>query len=281
MPSTVHVETVWLVSLAIAAVFCIVYPFVLAIIAGRRLQVSWRYFGWGALIFFVFQMITRVPLVLVLQNALAKQLAASPTLRLTWLVILAVTAGLFEEFGRYVAYRWLMRHEEKTWSKAVMYGIGHGGLESILLVGGLRVLTLLNIVVLTTMNLNTLPPAQHEAVVQQFAAINAQPGWFPLLGAWERLWLLPVQIGLSVIVVQVFRRGNIGWLWLAILAHAVVDFTTVEVGQVLRPGISTSLIQEGIVLVFGLLALWVIWVLRDRPAVTETSGEPAPGPAVS
>src|SRR5689334_5926286 len=41
----------------------------------------------------------------------------------------AVTAGLFEEVGRYVGYRFFMRREPKTWSKAVMFGLGHEGLD--------------------------------------------------------------------------------------------------------------------------------------------------------
>jgi hypothetical protein len=32
----------------------------------------------------------------------------------------ALTAGLFEEVGRYLGYGIFMRNEEKTWNKAVM-----------------------------------------------------------------------------------------------------------------------------------------------------------------
>src|SRR5690242_19822700 len=139
-----HINSGWLINATIAAAFVILYPIALAIIAHRRLKVSWRYFGYGALIFFLFQIITRVPLVIWLQARLAPQLQASVTLRIAWLVGLALTAGLVEEIGRYVGYRWLMRREEKTWSKAVMYGIGHGGLESMLLVGGQLLLAIFN-----------------------------------------------------------------------------------------------------------------------------------------
>jgi uncharacterized membrane protein YhfC len=119
-----------------AILFEIALPLVLAIVARRRLGVGWRYFGYGALIFFLFQMISRVPLVQVLQTLLAPQLRESFALRAAWVTVLALTAGLFEEVGRYVGYRWLMRREEKTWSKAVMYGLGHGGLESMVLIAG-------------------------------------------------------------------------------------------------------------------------------------------------
>ena len=281
-PSAVQVNPGFVASLTAAFIFSIAYPIVLAIIARKRLKVGWRYFGFGALIFFVFQIITRVPAVVILQNVLARQLQASTTFRITWLVILALTAGLFEEVGRYVGYRFLMRREEKTWNKAVMYGIGHGGLESMLLVGGMQLLTLINIfslMYILSVNPAILPAAQHAQVLRQFAVINAQPAWSPLLGAWERLWTLPIHIALSVIVLQVFRRNNLNWLWLAILAHAVVDFTSVIVVQILGTSLGVSLLVEGIIAVFGLIALWIIWQLRDRGGNGQVTEAPAAPPA--
>lgn len=277
MPLLSHPGAGWVAALAVTIVFVIVYPLVLAVIARRRLDVSWKYFLYGALIFFLFQVISRVPLVLVIQRAIAPQLEASRTLLFIWLGVLALTAGLFEEVGRYVGYRWLMRREEKTWNKAVMYGLGHGGLESMLLVGGGGILGLINVVVLSSINLNVLPVSQRVQVVHQLAALAAQPVWFPLLGAWERLWTIPVHVALSVLVLQVFRRGNIGWLVLAILAHGVVDFVSIGVIQVLGPGkVSSSLVAELIVAVFGVIALWIIWKLRDKPAMVEVVVQPLP-----
>lgn len=114
MPTTVHVNQSWLIVAIIADAFAILYPVVLAIIAHQRLRVGWKYFGFGALIFFLFQVISRVPLVTWLGIVLAPQLKASPVFLYIWLAILALSAGLFEEVGRYVGYRWLMRREEKT-----------------------------------------------------------------------------------------------------------------------------------------------------------------------
>lgn len=263
MPSTVHIQPAILIALCCSTLFVIVYPLVLAFIAHRQLKVSWRYVGYGALIFFLFQVITRVPLVQILGNVLAPQLKASHVFLYSWLAILAITAGLAEEIGRYVGYRWLMRREEKTWRKAVMYGIGHGGLESMLLVGGLFILTIVNLVVLSATNLNTLSPAQHAQVITQFASLNAQPIWTIFLGAWERLWTLPFHVAMSVVVLQVFRRNNIGWLWLAVLLHALFDGITVFIAQLLGSSLTTSLIVEGFVALVGIVSIWFIWRLRD------------------
>lgn len=151
-----HVSSALLVMAIVAAIFVIAFPFILGSIAHKKLTVGWKYFWFGALIFLVFQLLTRLPLAAVLQNTvLASLLRTSTAFTWTWLVILAVTAGLFEEVGRYVGYRLFMRREPKTWSKAMMFGLGHEGLESIVLVGGQIVLTLLSIAILSAINVNS------------------------------------------------------------------------------------------------------------------------------
>ena len=247
-----------------AILFEIALPLVLGFIARRRLGVGWRYFGYGALIFFLFQLISRVPLVQVAQIALAPQLRASFALQLAWIALLALTAGLFEEVGRYIGYRWLMGREEKTWSKAVMYGLGHGGLESMLLVAGLTLIGLINLLLLPSL-IGTLPADQRALVEQQLAAVRGQPDWLPLVGAWERLWSIMFHVAMSVVVLQVFRRGMI-WLGLAILAHALLDFMAVGLPLLLGlQGTAALFVPEVIVTIAGLASLWAIWALRDPP----------------
>jgi uncharacterized membrane protein YhfC len=264
------------IAMTVAAIlFEIALPLVLAIVVRRRLGVGWRYFGYGALIFFLFQLISRVPVVQVAQALLAPQLRASFTLQIVWVAILALTAGLFEEIGRYIGYRWLMRREEKTWSKAVMYGLGHGGIESMLLVAGLTLIGLINLLILPSM-IGSLPADQRALVEQQLAAVRGQPDWLPLVGAWERLWAIAFHVAMSVVVLQVFRRGT-GWLWLAVLAHALLDFLAVGLPLLLGlQGTAALLVPEVIVTIAGLASLWAIWALRDSPEVAGVAVGSAP-----
>ena len=261
-----------------AALIEILLPLALALAARRRLGVRWRYFGYGALIFLLFQLLTRVPLVQILQAQLAPQLSASRGLLIGWIVILSLTAGLAEEIGRYVGYRWLMKRDDKTWEKAIMYGLGHGGLESMLLVAGLTLLGLINLLALSASNLDTLPisPEQRTQLQQQLAAVAAQPEWLPLAGAWERLWAISFHVAMSVVVLQVFRRGRMIWLWLAVAAHALLDFLGAGLPTALGlQGNAALLTSEAIVTIAGLIGLGAIWALRDRP---EPLGAEAPPP---
>jgi uncharacterized membrane protein YhfC len=250
----------------VAILFMIIYPLALGVLAHRRLHVGWRYFGYGMLVFFLSQLVLRIPLTIALGLLIGPRIGGTPALLLAWGLVLALTAGIFEEVGRYLGYRWLMGREEKTWSKGVIYGLGHGGLESMLLVAGLAIAQLVTLLTLTPARLEALPPEQRALAQQQLAALAGLPAWAPLLGAWERLWTIPIQVALSVVVLQVFLRGSYRWLWLAILAHALTDFLVPFV--VPRLGLAMLpqfLVQEGLLMIIGLFAVWVIWRLRPSP----------------
>jgi uncharacterized membrane protein YhfC len=165
----------WAVAGYLAGAFEILLLLVAAALTAAGLGVSWRYFGYGALVFFVFQIATRVPIIQLLHVTAAPQIASSPLAHWGWLTFLAVTAALFEELGRYAGYRVLWRHDPKTWDRAVMYGLGHGGLESIVLVGAGTILTVYRLSGLANGGLAALPEPQQAAASGQLAAVVAQP----------------------------------------------------------------------------------------------------------
>lgn len=270
MSSLLHVSPALLAMVVFATVFVVVFPFILGHIAHKKLAVNWKYFWFGTLVMLVAQPLTRVPLIEVLQSTvLAPLLRTSIVFNWVWLVILAVTAGLFEEGGRYIGYRLFMSRESKTWAKAVMYGLGHEGLESVLLGGGLQiVLPLLSAALLSSINLDLLPEASRQAAIQQIAFVNALPIWSPLLVAWGRLWSFPLQVALSVMVLQVFRQRQMRWFFLAILLHALIDFLTLALPQAFDQSTALQLVINGMLCVFGLLGVWIIWRLHepDDPA---------------
>ncbi len=264
--TSLSASTAWVVVDVVTILGMIALPLVLGLIARRRLNVGWRYFWFGALIFLLFQLVTRVPIVQIVQGIITPQLQASRPLLFAWLGLLALTAGLTEEIGRYVGYRWFMGREEKTWSKGVMYGLGHGGLESMVLVAGLSTLGLVNVLLLPTL-LPTLPAEQRTQATEALATIAAQPAWLPLLGLWERVWAIAFHVSMSVVVLQVFRRKNIAWLWLAVAFHTAFDGVTVFLQQLLPFDARTNaLVIEGVIALLGLFFLWLAFALRDRSA---------------
>jgi uncharacterized membrane protein YhfC len=114
--------------------------------------------------------------------------------------------------------------------------------------------------------LPTLPAEQQAQATKSLAAIAAQLVWFPLLGLWERVWAIAFHVAMSVVVLQVFRRNNIAWLWLAVAFHTLFDGVTVYLQQLLPFDVTTNaLVLEGIIAVMGLAVLLFAFRLRDRP----------------
>jgi uncharacterized membrane protein YhfC len=256
-----------LVTMILAAAVEILFPLALGLWIARRWRVPWKFFLYGAIIFLVFQEFTRIPALSLLQPAIAGWLGSSPWAKYAWILFLALTAGLFEEGGRYLGYRFLWKNEDKTSPRALMYGAGHGGVESMVLVGLTMLLQVFNLVYIFQVDPASLPPDQALLVYQAKETVALMPGWLPLLGALERLMAMALQVSLSVMVLQVFTRGKGYWWWLALGYHALADLVAVLVGDwasTALPQGAAALVTEASVVPFALFSLWLIWRLWPR-----------------
>jgi uncharacterized membrane protein YhfC len=122
----------------------------------------------------------------------------------------SLTAGVFEESVRYIAYKYLIK--EHTMANGLTLGAGHGGAESILVVG----INVLTIGYLLLTNPGAFPP-------YQLLAIESSPVYLPFVGFYERLTALVVQISLSTMVLMSFRTGRNIYFASAILLHFLLD----------------------------------------------------------
>jgi uncharacterized membrane protein YhfC len=265
---------VLVVSYLIAAAVEIAFPLLVGFWLVRRFHLHWVVFGYGFVVFLLSQVLTRVPAVQVISSFFGKELTATPEITAIWFAVLALTAGLFEEVGRWLGYRWFFRREPRTWANALLYGTGHAACESIILVGLAVLLALVNYVILSTMSPATIAamaPAQQEQVQAALAIFGGLQGWEPLLGAVERIFTLFFHVGASVLVLQAFTRRNNVWLLLAIAWHALVDFGTIMFQTTVKNVILTEVVI-GVVAVIS-----VIIILRLRPSTPEAvTAEPAP-----
>lgn len=255
----------WVAVTVLVIALEVVVPPIIGWVAVRRLGVGWRFFWYGALVFFVSEMVIHLPLVQVGQVLLADALRSSNVAQWIWLLVLSFTAGLFEEGGRWIGYRYLFRPDQRTWPAAVVYGLGHGGLESMLLIAGVGAISLFGLLTASGMDFSSLPPEQLEAVQGQFAAVAAQPVWMPLLSAWERLSAIALHVGLSLIVLQAFRRGSLVWLLVAILCHGVVDAVGIGLLKLVGDEGSAGLLAvEVAIMVMAIVVIWSGLRLRDQ-----------------
>jgi len=247
-PAPVQFDPVVATGLAVAAGACLIGPIVACLWWHRRSGAPLAAFGAGALVFLVSQVILRLPW----QIPLGRWVQVHQRWLIPFLLFSSLTAGVFEETGRWVGYRYLLR-KERSLRIGVMFGLGHGALEAILL-AGLPLASLLVAWVMASHGLLPSGPAL-EGVRLQTAALNAGK---VLLAALERASAMTAHVGLSLIVLQVWMRGGMRWLALAVALHFAVNAVAALLVLTLR---LSPLIGELVLVAMALGVLTLGWRL--------------------
>ena len=252
------VPTTSIVLMGIAGLFSILLPFIFILILRRRFSIRWIPILIGAATFIIFAMVLeQISHLLVLRPGAggeAHTLVDSP-----WLYVLygVLAAGIFEETGRLAAFL-LMKKKYRQVDSAVSYGIGHGGIEAVIVLG----LGMLNTIIFSFLInsdssiLDTLPAGTVESIVGTPAVAYA-------LGIVERIFAIGVHIGLSVIVFTAVMKGR-WWLFpLAVVLHALTNVTA----AMMQAGLITSMwVMYAGFIAMTLVTLWVAYNvgLRNR-----------------
>jgi uncharacterized membrane protein YhfC len=253
----------------------IAMPVGLAIFLTHRFHLRWRLWWIGAAVF-VLSQVGHIPF-----NALVG-LVLNRTSLVDWpqrwqivfnAIFLGLSAGLFEELFRYGMFRWWAK-DARSWRKGVLLGAGHGGAEAIIL-GVLVLYSFVQLTVLRNADLTKILPASQIATAQQQLQSYWSATWYAsMLGALERLFTIPTQIALAVLVLQTFTRTQWFWVWLAVLYHALLDGITVLASHYIN-----IYWTEAIIGFFAVLSVVLIFVLRQpeppEPALVDS---PPPGP---
>ncbi len=179
---------------------------------------------------FVFpQLLIRLPLLTLLQGQSWFASFAQNKLFL-YTFSLALTAGLFELAGRYAVAGIMAK--KLTWKRALAAGLGHGGIEAMLLVGMTYINNLIYIVMINSGSFDALI-AQTAALgvdVSQLELIRTQliataPGLF-LLAGLERLLTMIGHLAMSVLVCYGVAHKKTGiCLLLCLIFHTLLDLS--------------------------------------------------------
>ncbi len=244
-------------------------PLATAAVLVRRWQVGWKLVLAGAATFVAAQVLHLPFNAYVLNPILAGlggDLTAGPGIALAISALgLGLSAGVFEEAARWFSYRFWVR-SARTWREGVVFGVGHGGLEA-LLVGLAAAATLIQLTALRGQDLAAIvPPDQLDLARAQVEAYWALPAWATLFALAERVSAFVIQLSLSVLVLQTFlRKGRGLWLLAAVGWHALIDAAAVYVG--VATGVHSGetralLLTEGVIALLALIGLVILFRLR-------------------
>ncbi len=236
----------------IAILIEVVFPIALAFWAVRKLGSSWFVVGIGALAFVLSQVI-HIPLLLGLQPLLqtAGFTSLSPTVNLILTgLFYGLLAGICEEPMRWLAYK-VIKEKGQRPNSSVVLGIGHGGVESVVLIGISVAATFFTM--LSIRSTGVAIPGISLEMMQQFFAMD----WYmPLAGAVERLSAIGIHIGMSVVVWKSVRYRSWKWFLGAVLLHTAYD----AIAVIMSLGGTNVWIIEAVFIVFA--ALSIFWTIR-------------------
>ncbi len=156
-------------------------------------------------------------------NPIANAINGSP-----WLYALYVglSAGLFEETGRYMGFKYLLKKHPHR-DSAISYGLGHGGYECLAIAG----LSTLSYLILAgfinsgaVASVLELYPSEQAAIIEEvLAQVAAMTPFDCVWSSIERITALTMQISLSVLVFASVRQAESygGYYLVAIVLHSL------------------------------------------------------------
>jgi uncharacterized membrane protein YhfC len=238
-----QVSTFSIIFMVISAIISIGLPIILFVIFHKKYNAKTLPMILGIIAFILFALVLEQSIHSIVLNNF--HLSDKPFVYIVYGIFMA---GIFEETARLISFN-ILKKKYNGIGTGLAYGVGHGGIESILIVG----LSMINNIVFCIL-LNTggaeaiISKLQGDALVQLNTQINTLLNTAPymfLIGGIERIFAIVIQISLSLIVYYSVYGKNKIWLFpLAIILHAIIDIPAVAMQAGL---IKSMLLVEGLV----------------------------------
>lgn len=181
----------------------------------------------------------------------------------------ALVAALFEETGRFLAMKFVMK-KNLTKENALTYGIGHGGIEAIIVVGLLNINNLVLSLMINSGAIEKLiaeTPGISASVIGADALLTTQSLDF-FMGGIERITAVILHICLSVFVYYAVKHRKPAYLLLAYALHTAVNFIAVIAANAL-PVLIVEAILLGEVLIVAYFAIKLYRKDSGAPTLNE------------
>ena len=235
-------------------VLSIVIPLLLLIFAKWKYGISLKVVFAGMFTFILFAQVLEG----VLNVVLFSNETAGSFLNKAWVYVPygSLMAGLFEETGRFLVFTFMLK-KAREWKDGLAFGIGHGGIESILVLGLSNVSMLIYAQMINAGTFEDLfvNEAMKESLLPiQEQLLGASASMF-YLGIFERVCAITLHIALSILIVYGISKNRKRMLVYAILIHSVFNIPA----ALYQKGIITnSVVLEAIIAVFAVICAYFI-----------------------
>lgn len=224
---------------------------------GKKIVSAWFL---GAAGFFVLQIILRLPILSILSLMPGFQAFAENNY-VVYVLILGFTAGLFEVIGRLVVAKLMSKN--LTYERSIAAGLGHGGIEAMLLIG----MTYINNLLYAGM----INGGTFDVTVEQTAALGVDvssllaakdalintPSYLFGLAGYERLLTIICHTAMSLLVCYfVYKKQTMKGVLIALIIHTMLDSVSGLISGLSTPYMGSVISENtGYVLVYGFLTI--------------------------
>ena len=217
------VSTASIIGMAVTMIISIGLPIFLLVFVKKKTNGK---LGWaliGGLTFILFALVLES----LFHNFVIGELGEKVTGNVWFLALYGgLAAGIFEETGRFLAMKNIKKgtlHKDN----AIMYGIGHGGIESILLIGLTYISNLVTAAMINSgmmeTSLSMLEGNLKDQAASQLQSLCDLPAYTFYLAGVERMSTIVLHICLSYIVYKAVKDSKPVFFVIAIALHAFVD----------------------------------------------------------
>ena len=247
------VSTASMIAIIITLFITLIAPVVVWIIYGVKNKGKgvWKALALGAAGFVLLQMIIRMP-ILNIVSLIPGFGTFVAEYYVVYCLILAMTAALFEVVARFGVAKILQK--KINYEQGVAAGLGHGGIEAILIVGMTYINNLLYAIMINSGTFaqtieavaatDTTGTAEAQLLAIQASLVEA-PSYLFYLAGYERVLTVIFHTAMSLLVCYlVYKKKAVLGVGIAFVAHFMVDFIAPLINGLATPYLG-SVITEG------------------------------------
>ena len=247
--------------MVIMLLFSIAVPIGLMIYFRKKKKADWKPFLIGIAIMILFAFVLEQ----IVRSTVLGSPAGAKIMGSVWgsAIFGGLMAGIFEETGRFFAFRTVLRRNQDKDVNALMYGAGHGGIEMFLIFGFAMLNNLIYSLLInsnaTSLLTGTLTGELRAQVEEVLRTLITTPAHQYLLGGVERVFAIVLQLSLSVIVWFAAKKKNRVWLFpVAIAIHFLVDAAAVAAAGLGAPALAVEALV-GVLAAAAAVFAWFVW----------------------
>lgn len=226
------VKSTTILTVCITLFISLILPIIIYIVYGIKNKGKGVWTAWllGASGFFIFQIIIRLPILSLL--SMTEWFPSFATKHyIPYCLILAFTAGLFEVAGRYAAAKLMQKN--LTYERGIAAGLGHGGIEAILLIGVTYLNNLIYIIMINTGTFDSIIKQTADMGADTTALLTIQDtlvqsgSTIYLLAGYERILTMIFHTALSLLVCYfVSQKKDAVGIISCLICHTIIDFVS-------------------------------------------------------